>query len=171
MKELPLITGETALVSDEDHEWLSRYRWTLEGTLSGVVRRTGSRSGERHTVWMAREVLGLPRKVTDSDRRRVRYLNGNFLDCRRENLAVYSYSAELQSRQRRSPDPESRLGSRYIGVRKNRYGGKFSVVIRIGGRQKYLGSYATEEEAALVYDCHARKIHGPHARVNFAAED
>jgi hypothetical protein len=38
-------------------------------------------------------------------------------------------------------------------------------------RTRYIGSYASEEDAARAYDCAAVQAHGPGAKRNFPGED
>lgn len=61
---------------------------------------------------------------------------------------------------------ESNCSSKYKGVSLSNKG-KWQVHISIGNRkQKYLGCYDSEEEAARVYNEEAKKIHGKFARLN-----
>lgn len=50
------------------------------------------------------------------------------------------------------------------------YRGRFRARLGIDGRQRYLGIYATAEEAARVYDAAARTTFGAYARLNFPKE-
>lgn len=167
MRELPLVTGETALVSAEDYERLSEHRWMLTSPRSGPVRRARSGAGKYFVVWMHREILGLPIKAEGDDGRRGKFLNGDHLDCRRENLIIASPSSDLQNRPSVKTNPDSPTGSRYVGVRKNPNGNRWSSVIGNGGKKRYLGTFETEEQAAHAYDEAARRLHGENARVNF----
>lgn len=51
-----------------------------------------------------------------------------------------------------------------IGVRKS--GNGFRIDISINGKRKYIDTFATELEAALVYDRLAKKYHGGKAKSN-----
>ena len=63
MKRLPLTKGYFAVVDDDDHEWLSEYKWTAVVTGQNIkrvyaYRRTGWDNAKRrwkHIVWMHRE--------------------------------------------------------------------------------------------------------------------
>ena len=56
--------------------------------------------------------------------------------------------------------------SHYIGVLRNRH--RWQVLINEGKQKKYIGTYKTEEEAALVHDFYCIGINGINAKTNFA---
>lgn len=93
----------------------------------------------------------------------VDHINGNGLDNRRINLR--SCTRAQNSRNMRAP----LLGSsRYKGVRQ--FAGKWRASIRLSGTRIHLGTFATEEEAALAYDAVAAEHYGDFAFLNFPRE-
>ncbi len=56
-------------------------------------------------------------------------------------------------------------GTPYRGVSKN--GNRFQVILFIQGKKRYVGTYATVEEAARTYDKLAIVFHGLKARTNY----
>ena len=79
-----------------------------------------------------------------------------------------------------SGDPEEVLGQKRMGVskerskkRKSKYrgvsmnGAQWQVIIMINKKKRYIGSYKSEDEAALVYDKIAIKLKGEKAKTNF----
>ena len=60
----------------------------------------------------------------------------------------------------------SRRRSQYIGVLKNR--GKWQVLINEGRIKKYIGTYLSEAEAAVVHDFYSIGINGLSAKTNFS---
>lgn len=97
MREIPLSKGKVALVSDEDYERVSQFKWhaSLEsrGTKWYACRRE-TINGKRVKIRMHRFVMGLPPGAEDS--RVVDHLNHNSLDNRRENLEVITQEENMQ---------------------------------------------------------------------------
>lgn len=79
---------------------------------------------------------------------------------RRSNLRMCTRSQNLANRR-----PSK--GRRYKGVYTVNNSIKFQVLIFHGGTSRYFGLYATEEEAAHIYDREALKLYGEFARLNF----
>jgi len=61
-----------------------------------------------------------------------------------------------------------RTTSRFVGVSYN--GFAFTATVSVANRTMYLGSFATEEEAAAARDRAATRLHGNRARFNFDPE-
>ena len=59
----------------------------------------------------------------------------------------------------------SRRRSRYIGVLKN--GRRWQTLVNEGRTKKYIGTYSTEVEAAVVYDFYSIGLNGFSAKTNF----
>lgn len=113
-----------ALIDDEDAH-LAAFAWRCHG--SYAARSPG-------TVLLHREVLGLvPGDGLQGD-----HINGDKLDCRRTNLRVGTQALNGQNILRTS---------RYRGVTFE--AGRWRARATLGGRNKHLGRFNTEQEAAV----------------------
>lgn len=73
---------------------------------------------------------------------------------------------EMQNHQNAAKRSDNTSG--YKGVsRVNRKIKTWQASIKSGGKQKFLGTFLTAEEAACAYDSAARELHGEHACLNF----
>jgi hypothetical protein len=97
------------------------------------------------------------------------HINCNRLDNRKINLR---HVTDSQNAQNQTPWIKENKHSKHKGVcfLKNReYPLKkpWMAYIGMNGKRKYLGYYATEEEAAHVYDKAAKELFGEFAKPNF----
>lgn len=66
---------------------------------------------------------------------------------------------------RRFRNPLLKRSSKYVGVSRN--GGNWQALINDGTGKRYVGTFATEEEAGLAYDLYALALQGPGHKTNF----
>lgn len=83
-------------------------------------------------------------------------------DYRRQNLIVCT----VQERQRTLPKNRKATTSKYRGVSFSKQGQKWRAAIEVDGQSMKLGSFETEDEAALVYNRAAKKYFGSLAYQN-----
>ncbi|KAL6556229.1 hypothetical protein OROGR_005517 [Orobanche gracilis] len=55
----------------------------------------------------------------------------------------------------------------YVGVRRRKWEDAYAVEIGHKGKKKWIGTFKTEEEAAVAYDEAALRLRGPKAKLNF----
>lgn len=153
-KEIVLSQGMVALVDDDDYEWLNSMKWH--------AHRDGHTCYARHAYWengacktvkMHRVIMGAPQG------KEIDHMNGNGLDNRKSNLRICS-TAENQHNGRKW----QQTSSRYKGV--SRWKNKWRARLKSAGKEIYLGTFDTEEEAAKAYDEGALRVFGPFAYVN-----
>ena len=141
-----LTHGYVTLVSPEDAELLRDRAWYAK-----VSRRTVYAKSDKY----------LHRKILpDADR--IDHESGIGLDNRRPNLRP---ATNQQNCQNGSAHRDS--GSKFKGVSWYKNYRLWRAAIYVGGKQKCLGYFSGEVEAAKTYDAAAIKHFGPFARVNF----
>lgn len=149
--EVPLANGKgVAIVSPEDHVWAMERRWNLDPR--GYARTTV----RRRSYFLHRLLLNAPKGVL------VDHINGEPLDCRRENLRLCNAKENARSRRK-----HRNTSSRFKGVTWHARVGKWQAVIVPNGRMRYLGLYVSEEEAGRAYDRAAVEEFGAFAKLNF----
>lgn len=166
-REIPLTRGMVAVVDDQDYDELSKFRWFAKcGRWTWYAERNTPRdeNGRRSTVRMHRQILGV---IGDIE---VDHRNGDGLDNRRANLRT----ATAQENQRNRTHKPAGSSSRFHGVRWHAKSGKWEARIADGERtangcakNRFLGHFASETEAALAYDAAARVSFGDFASLNF----
>lgn len=142
---------ETCLVSLEDYEKVSQYKW--HKTLDGYVVTTL----DKKAIRMHHFILGKP-----PDRMHViDHINRIRTDNRRENLRLAT--VQLNSHNRVLPKAETNT-SKYVGVRhkKNRQSYSWAATYC----KKHLGAFDTEDEAAKAYDTYVYQLFGANANLN-----
>jgi len=156
MKEIPLTKGAAALIDDEDYELVRRYKWQLldHGKRQYATTTYSVKNRTKH-IYMHRLIMGFPKG------KEVDHINFDGLDNRRLNLRSCSKSQNhFNLRKRKS-------ASRFKGVVLVPSTGKWHARIKIDGKTKHLGTYSSEEDAALAYDNMALQIAGEFALLNF----
>jgi len=160
MKEIKLTQGKVTLVDDEDYEWLNQWNWYVyknkseNSTRHYAARR---RKNGRNMIQMHREIMKTPRGMM------VDHIDHDGLNNQKYNLRN---CFNFQNGKNRKPTGKSK----YIGV--NYYYDKngkeyIRACCRFNGKSNYLGTFDTEEDAALARDIMALKYHGRFANLNF----
>lgn len=132
---------------------LAAYRWHMNH--NGYAVHSVNQRGNRHTLRMHREILGMAR----GDKREVDHRNLDKLDNRRSNLRVATRAQNAQNQ----PAQPGRT-SRYRGVHWHVRREKWRAQATLDGRQHFLGSFDSEDAAAAAVAAFRRE-HMP-----FAAE-
>jgi hypothetical protein len=159
-RRIPLTQSKFAIIDQEDYEWLSKYKWHLVKSPTGMYAARWQRfayANKRKRIWMHREVIDVPENMICD------HINHAGLDNRKANLRPATISQNLCNR----PKRKTKTRSKYKGLEWDKIQRKWKVRIQLNGCKTYLGSFESEIEAARVYDEAARKLHGDFASLNF----
>lgn len=161
MKEIHLTgkhgVGKSAIVSDEDFEFLTQWEWRICTSKLPYARRDvyiGKLNGKNnyHVTYMHRVVLersgfDLTGKVGD-------HINGNSLDNRRENLRIATATENTRNQR------PSKTSTGFKGVVFHKRDKKFQASIRAGEGKIHLGYFSTAEAAHQAYRTASARLHG-----------
>lgn len=142
MKEIPLTKGYIAIVDDEDHAFLSQWRWHVCIGPKHVyaMRNSAPSNGKRHHIMMHRELCPV------ADGYEVDHINGNSLDNRRDNLRPVTRSQNMWNRA-----PNINGKSRYKGVCWHKQHQKWIASIQVNKRKYHIGLFTSEDDAGRAY--------------------
>jgi len=143
------------VIIDKEFEYLKNHKWHIDANgyvrrrhIAGSLGKYGIRKHINKFKYLHHEIL--PKKSYMM----VDHINGDILDNRKCNLR---YATASQNCQNSKPS----RGRKYKGTHKTP-SGKYSASVS----HKYLGTFLTEEEAALKYNEEASKLYGEFARLN-----
>lgn len=132
--------------------WSEVDRW-------GVVSFSNA---EQRGVPLRRLILGVLHEAGN-----VRHLNGDPLDCRRENLVLRTVRQRCRNMRKAKTIAGRAPSSIFKGVHWVTRLKLWQSVIHVDGKTIGLGRYGDQMEAAAAYDEAAKRYFGEHARLNF----
>ena len=155
-RPIPLSQGLTAWVSPQDFRRVVKRKWSAFRKPGGCVyAQANLKAGGRWVrVLLHRFVMDAPAGT------QVGHRNGDGLDCTRDNLRLCTHGQNIHNQKPRAGT------SRFKGVSR-KTPTRWVAQIMANRKWKYLGLFATEEEAARAYDAAAVELHGEFARLNF----
>lgn len=142
--------GAFTWVDEIDYARFGDLRWWLRDGY--VVRREGKKDVRLHRL-ILNAGLG---DVVD-------HIDGDPLNNRRMNLRICTQAGNMRNRRKF----KGTLTSKFKGVHKAKASGLWIAKIGFEGKQRHIGCFSTEEEAARAYDQEARRLFGEFARPNF----
>ena len=147
---IPLSQGKFAIIDEEDFEEVSRHKWHIAGADRNYALSTSKRLRMHRLI-----VKASPGEIVD-------HANCDGLDNRRENLRITTHALNIANQR-----PIRGGVSRYKGVSKLRSDESWYAYITKDKKRTHLGSYNSEEEAAMAYDRAAVVLFGEFSRLNF----
>lgn len=156
-KEILLSQGQTALVDDDDYEWIAQWSWSAVKSHGIWYARRGGRVGEKTSqVKMHRQIMDAkPGEVID-------HIDFDGLNNCRANLRICT-----NQQNRFNQRPHAGKGSPFKGVFFAKDIGFWRACICINRNRIYLGCFRTAEDAARAYDEAAKTHFGEFAYLNF----
>ena len=154
-KKIKLPHGKYATVDDEDYAVLSRLKWHSDPETECVLHCiTG---GSTFTVDM--HYFLLPKK--NSGDFRVVHLDGNNLNYSKNNLEHWRVGDKCHTNEK-----AENKSSKYKGVYLDYENVRWRAYISKNYKRIWLGSFKTEEEAALAYNIKSKELYGEIAYQN-----
>jgi hypothetical protein len=153
--------GRVALVDDEDYELVSRYRWYVwEVSKAGhrpsgpyAIANVGHGRRNRRVARMHNLIMGRPG---------IDHEDHDGLNNQRSNLRPATNNQNGANQR-----PQEGRSSEHKGVSWDRRRSRWQATIKVHGKSRGIGAYATELEAAYAYDAAARELFGEFACPNF----
>lgn len=155
MKLISLTQGKFAMVDDDDYEHLNRWKWYCNNR--GYAVRITPKAKNRRAVLMHREILN-PQNGLFTD-----HIDGNKLNNQRSNLRNCNHQQNSANCKRAENNTSGYKGVSRDSRRKN----SWKAAITINGKQVYICTCKTPEEAARAYDAVAMNCFGEFANLNF----
>lgn len=164
MKKIKLTQGKYALIDEEDFDLISQYKWYAKkiGNTFYAARAITVQGQNKHknikrkqkTIIMHREIM----KNKLKQNQEIDHINGNGLDNRKCNLRLCNRSENMMNQRIKKGT------SQYKGVRWDK---KWRAQITYNKKQKHLGFFNNEIDAAKAYDKKAKELFGEFAKLNF----
>lgn len=162
MAHIELTQGKVALVDDDMH-WIDAWKWHLRRSgrnLYAAHHIFNNKTRKSKCFYMHRIIAGA--KPGD----KVDHINGDGLDNRKCNLRICTNSENMQNMHRLKRNKTSQ----YKGVSRHRKSKKWTARIRLNYKLHYIGSFASEKEAARAYNTKASELFKQFARLNPVGE-
>ena len=155
MAVIELTQGKVSVIDDSDYILLKKYSWSYHK--DGYAHSKIVWNGKPRMILMHRLIMGIvdnPKLMTD-------HIDMDGLNNKRSNLRVCNHTQNGYNR-------KSYKGSKskYKGVTKRCVGNKWRARIRKDTKLINIGTFNTEEEAAIAYNKKAIELHGEFARIN-----
>lgn len=155
MEKIKLSQNKEALIDVEDYHRLKKYKWYVSRSPWGYCARANIKeNGKRKTLYMHRHVMNAP------ENKEIDHINHNGLDNRKTNLRVCSHAENMRNRKKNRNSISKFKGVKPAGKK------DWQAIITINDKEKYLGCFTSEIEAAIAYNQAAIEYFGEFAFLN-----
>lgn len=154
MKIIKSVQGKNVIVSDEDYDTLTKYKWYT--TSRNYCLRYFKNSKNKLTSRSIHRDIMRPLKDEEID-----HINRNPLDNRRDNLRIAN---RFENNHNVGIKTTNKTG--YKGVHFDKGMNKYRAQITINKKNKYIGCFESAKEAAFAYNNEALKSYGEFANLN-----
>ncbi len=149
------------MVDDEDYELVSSKAWYLKRSANTYYAVTNEYINGLHKhPKMHRVIFGI-----DDPSVFVDHKDRNGLNNQRDNLRITDYSKNGANRQ------ATKSSSKYLGVHWEKRDKVWAAQTRINGKKKRIGSFKSEDDAAIAYNEKALEVFGEFANLNRVNND
>lgn len=154
IRAIPLTKGLYTLVDESDYDYLMQWNWYAR---SGDGFIYASR-----TDYKTKNIINIHSVLCPSaDNKEPDHIDGSGLNNRRNNLRPATHQQNMWNRK-----SVTGSSSKYKGVDWYAASGSWRAYIKIDGKQKHLGCYRNEDDAARAYNEAAKELHNQFAKLN-----
>lgn len=153
MKLLPLSQGKFAQVDDEDFEYLNQFKWSYN---HGYAKRGIKINGKWTGIRLHQEIMKPVNGIS------IDHIDRDGLNNQRSNLRLCNQSQNNMNQCKQ----HKFTSSQFKGVSYHNGCKLWTSNINLDGKRYHLGTYKTQESAAISYNHMAKELYGKFARLN-----
>lgn len=150
-------SDQVALIDHDDLKNVAKYKWKLEKGYAVTMLNWYEGGKRRGKTTRMHQLIINPAEGLVTD-----HINMDKLDNRKENLRLVTPQQNMWNKKTSRKTPSSI----YKGVSYCKQTNKWKVSLTIDGKCKTLGRFREEADAAMVFDYHAKQVHGDYGCYN-----
>lgn len=159
--KLLLTQGKVALIDDEDFDYLNQWKWFAikdsNTYYAGRSVKSTSGNSRQNIITLHRFIM----KCKFGDGKIIDHKDRNGLNNQKSNLRFATYSQNSQNKKSKKNG-----SSKYLGVSFSKRKKLWEVRIKVNGKNKRIGYFKLEKEAAKVYNREAIIAYNEFANLN-----